>query len=379
MEESFLKKKKVEEEEDKKKRGLLFILGKRLRNGRLSFLLIAFLLTLVGLSVSTYAWFTSNFTVTVQPIDVNVSSGAGIQISTNATDWKSLLTLTDITTNKYSAAVNQVPTSAQMNPVSTVKTAYAEATTKSQGLRMYRGNITNSTTDGRMLLNSTALTDGSNSDYIAFDLFLKLDFSTSKQVYLTANTGAIGGETDTDIEYASRMGFVVQGHAASSTSAEGLQNLKGATAIKIYEPNYDVHTAYGITNASNNYPYAIPNGGSLTQTGNAAPAKYYGVKAAFTYDPSNDSAGVDLRTSGEASCTAPDKCDSTKFELVTPDITTTAGNTTRTAFMTLDPGVTKIRVYMWVEGQDIDCENNASGGQVRFSLGFTVDETEQGS
>ena len=364
MEESFLKKKKVEEE-DKKKRGLFFVIGKRMKNGRLLFLLVAFLLTLVGLSASTYAWFTSNFTVSVQEIEVNVSSGSGIQISTNATDWKSLVTLTDITTNKYAAAVNQVPASAsQMNPVSTVKSAYAEATTKSQGLKMYRGTITNSVVDGTMYLNSTELADSNegNNDYIAFDLFVKLDFSTAKQVYLTPETGIIAGSPNTHIEYAGRMGFVVQGNAPSSTSASGLQDLKGATNVLIYEPNFDVHTPNGIQNANNNYPYAV-DGVTLTETGNANPTVYYGVKSAFAYDETSESTGVPLGST-----------DSNKFEVVTPDITTAAGNTTRTSFLTLQPGVTKIRVYMWVEGQDVDCENNASGGQVKFNLGFTVDQ-----
>ena len=365
MEENFLKKKNVEKEDENKKRGLLFILGKRIRNGRLLFLIVAFLLTLVGLSASTYAWFTSNFTVSVQQIDVNVSSGSGIQISTNAVDWKSLVTLNDITTNMYSTAVNQVPTStSQMNPVSTVKTAFPEATTKSQGLKMFRGTITNSVVDGKMYLNSTQLTDGAsgNNDYVAFDLFVKLDFGSAKQVYLTPGTGIIAGNPNTHIEYAGRMAFVIQGNAPSSTAAAGLQDLKGATNILFYEPNYDVHTANGIQNANNNYPYAV-NGVTLTETGNAAPTVYYGVKSAFTYDPATESTGVILGST-----------DTNKFDQVTPDITTAAGNTTRTAFLTLQPGVTKMRVYMWVEGQDVDCENNASGGQVIFNLGFTVDE-----
>ena len=364
MEENFLKKKKVEEK-DEKKRGLLFIIGKRIKKGRLLFLLIAFLLTLVGLSASTYAWFTSNFTVSVQEIDVNVSSGSGIQISTNATDWKSLITLTDITTNKYSTAVNQVPASAsQMNPVSTVKAAYPEATTKSQGLKMFRGSITNSVVDGTMYLDSVQLTDANegNNDYIAFDLFIKLDFSAAKQVYLTGGTGIIAGNPNTHIEYAGRMGFVVQGNAPSSTSASGLQDLKGATHVLFYEPNFDVHTPNGIQNANNNYAYAV-NGVTLTETGNANPTVYYGVKSAFAYDDSDETTGVPLGST-----------DSNKFAAVTPDITTAAGNTTRTAFLTLQPGVTKVRVYMWIEGQDVDCENNASGGQVQFNLGFTVDE-----
>ena len=39
---------------------------------------------------------------------------------------------------------------------------------------------------------------------------------------------------------------------------------------------------------------------------------------------------------------------------------------------TLQPGITKIRVYMWVEGQDVDCENNASGGDLVYNLQFSA-------
>ena len=46
----------------------------------------------------------------------------------------------------------------------------------------------------------------------------------------------------------------------------------------------------------------------------------------------------------------------------------------QTNLMQLSRGVTKIRIYMWVEGQDVDCENNASGGNIEFNLGFTIVE-----
>ena len=46
----------------------------------------------------------------------------------------------------------------------------------------------------------------------------------------------------------------------------------------------------------------------------------------------------------------------------------------QTELMTLSRGVTKIRIYMWVEGQDVDCENNASGGAIQFNLGLTIVE-----
>ena len=30
-----------------------------------------------------------------------------------------------------------------------------------------------------------------------------------------------------------------------------------------------------------------------------------------------------------------------------------------------------MRIYMWIEGQDVDCENNASGGDLTFNLQFS--------
>ena len=40
---------------------------------------------------------------------------------------------------------------------------------------------------------------------------------------------------------------------------------------------------------------------------------------------------------------------------------------------TLAKGVTKLRIYMWIEGQDVDCENAASGGNVSFNLQLSLD------
>ena len=364
MDEDLILKKKEKEEEKKKKRGLLFILGTRVKKGRLLFLLVAFILTLVGLSVSTYAWFTSNFTVSVQEIDVNVSSGSGIQISTNAKDWKSIITVNDITEAAYPAAVNQVPEAGdEMNPVSTVKTVYTDATTASAGLHMYKGTIVNDVETGVMYLDSVSETDGANTDYVAFDLFIKMDFNETKRVYFTGTTGITGGDPNTNIQYAGRMGFVVQGHDESSATETALRAIKGTASspVYIYEPNYDVHTANGLANGRNNY-----NITDRTATGNATPLAYYGVKAEFAYDDEVENSGTLLNDQSPS-----------KFAAVTPDYSTVLNNDQPFDFIDLAPGVTKLRVYMWVEGQDIDCENTASGGEITFTLGFTVDGPEQ--
>ena len=45
----------------------------------------------------------------------------------------------------------------------------------------------------------------------------------------------------------------------------------------------------------------------------------------------------------------------------------------RFAFLSLTSGITKVRIYMWIEGQDVDCENNASGGSITYNLQITTE------
>jgi hypothetical protein len=41
----------------------------------------------------------------------------------------------------------------------------------------------------------------------------------------------------------------------------------------------------------------------------------------------------------------------------------------------LEAGVTKVRIYLWVEGQDVDCENAASGDDITFIIKLSLDST----
>ena len=61
----------------------------------------------------------------------------------------------------------------------------------------------------------------------------------------------------------------------------------------------------------------------------------------------------------------------TYFSSVTPDITTPDDNNANGEYKTLfnlAAGINKIRIYGWVEGQDYDCENNASGTNIKFNI-----------
>ena len=81
---------KRQRREDRKKR----------RKYRLLILLLLLLGTGTMLVTSTYAWFTSNRTVTVEDIDVNVAASGGIQVSVDGTNWKSIITNAKKHTNK---------------------------------------------------------------------------------------------------------------------------------------------------------------------------------------------------------------------------------------------------------------------------------------
>lgn len=91
------------------------------RKTNLKSMVLLLLITLVLLITASYAWFTSNQTVTVNQLEVNVQAKNGLQISVDAQNWKSVLTTQDFEDAKvsaiYAANVNQIPT--ELEPCST--------------------------------------------------------------------------------------------------------------------------------------------------------------------------------------------------------------------------------------------------------------------
>ena len=54
------------------------------------------------------------------------------------------------------------------------------------------------------------------------------------------------------------------------------------------------------------------------------------------------------------------------FKRVNVDYLTGANFTNSVSIFGLKSGITKVRVYIWLEGQDVDCENNSSVGNIDF-------------
>ena len=326
------------------------------RKGNLKYSLLLLLLLAVLLVSSTYAWFTANEVVSISTIDVNVIASNGLQISADASNWKAILQVEDITRAGATYATNKNQMPAILEPVSTA------GIVTNHYLDMYYGQAVVAEAGdnlGEYVLQATkenAEVEGAEGKYIAFDVFLRVDqpedivLSTDSNVVFKADT------TDRGIQNAARVAFLDKGTVApGSTSAQAQALDEGETAdLVIWEPNNDVHTAAAVQNANDTY-------GITTQQTGAAQIEYDGIKAAI--------AGEDVLLG---------KADATKFADyfadVDPQISTQQTMATEQPLIHLEAGITKLRIYMWVEGQDVDCENQASGSDMSFNLKFEIAE-----
>lgn len=340
---------------------------KKKKNKKLLLLLLGMVGTGIILGTSTIAWFTANKTVSVNDISVNVAAQNGIQISVDGTTWKSIVQTSDLlgATSTYADAVNQIPSSSNsLSPVSSI------GATDSDGyMEMFLGDVigqedSSSDNYGEYILTTTQESEvhGTSGSYIAFDLFFKVEQSTP--IWITANSGVTTSDVaHTGIKNATRIAFVIEGNATNGTSLSTIQALNGGTSAPVYiwEPNYDVHSSTGVTNALETY------GLTTTQTG-AARLAYSGVKADIA-----DSDDVALKV---AAGTTHSGAYPSFFSAVTPTYTTVEGFSEAIDGWTFAAGITKVRVYMWVEGQDVDCENSASGGNVTYKLQITSEDPD---
>ena len=324
---------------------------KRKKSKKIFIAILMILFTGVILTASTYAWFTANKTVTVSQIDVNVTTSEGLQISADAVNWKTVISNDDITGVTYSGNKNQLPKeTATIKPTSTI----GEIDTATGFMKMFVGTVESNDAGNYILTaqQSTETKSTTSGDFVVFDLFFQTNAAAT--IYLTSSSSVKASKTATGIQNAARVGFVVQGHAAAGTDAATIRALKsdGTVPAVIWEPNNDVHTAAAVKHAFDVYEI------STQQTG-APKLAYKGVKKDIS-----KTANVLLKST-----------ETEYFADVTPNISTTADGILPTEYkrvFDLEAGVTKVRIYMWVEGQDVDCEDNASGGAVAYNLQFST-------
>lgn len=284
------------------------------------------LVSVIALSGVSYAWFTLSPKASVGELSLNVAAAQGLQISVDGVKWTSSLVADDIKPSAYTGAVNQVP-AGDIVPVSSAA-ALADGE-----LVIYNGT----TEDGKTLTSTKATTlDGTAGNYYAFDLFFQItDASVTLQLDAGSYVKAFTNATDPQAaktSYAARVAFVNFG--AKDTAAAQYTNKTPVGDAIVWEPSATLHT-----------DGAIANGHA-----DGTAVAYKGINAEGTIDLTGTEGLADVTT-------------------IQP-IETNQATAQATDLLTLSKGINKVRVYIWLEGQDVDCINEVSGNVLKTALNF---------
>ena len=385
------------------------------------------------LAVSTYAWFIGMKRVEVSEFDINIATTEGLFLSMDGIDWKYNLDVNEATqydnnTNKLDG-VELIPLSSvgDMDSTTSRMKLYEKSslTAVPGGYRLLSAQVNNYTNQEP---NTQAYIEGDG--YVAFDLFIKNlsgdeyyidnDPDNEEAIYLNTNSSVkvadVGGVPNTGIENSLRVAFAQIGRVEGDTvdqdtitgitcadDADGAAPVTGiCRSAQIWEPNDTAHVQNAINwydksclarTAADVYSsssYTESDDGTTTcndiVNGTAYPTyaisrridvadgvNIYDGTAFNTYATNT----IDYATYAAAEDKAP-------YKLVEyPNFTDTMKNIAgaeRPQFMTLAPNsITKVRVYIYLEGQDIDNYDFAQlGAKVSVNFGFTKERYTEG-
>ncbi len=286
----------------------------------------------IVLTSSTFAWFSMAKRVEVETMELNITSPDGVQLSGNADAFTTMLTLADLkgeTTARWAAyegnennfPENLVPSSSNMYVSRSLPTFFA-------------GSI-----DDEGYINATQVASDTTSGYVAFDIFVKV--GQDQKVYWNETT--ITCDDNPDVVSAMRVALVNCGTVAAKAEASAILGVKPANAnqnrVVMYEPNSTNHTdASGYAdNATVPDLYLTSAFSRRTPTGNGR-----NIMQEAQY------AGAALGTRA------------------------TDANKASTAYFDAVTGINRVRVYLWMEGNDVDCENSVAGSTFNFNLVLTI-------
>ena len=395
------------------------------RNRKLRNLMFVCAICAIVLAASTYAWFTGLQEVKVNPFQVEIAAADSLQLSLNGTTWSETISFTDeadLKRQSYSETSVNWPkykrpgTDIEVNglvPVSTIGIFNKE---KSELKLFEKQSMTTSSGGYRLLANEINYADQNRQKgYLAFDLFVKNfsgtqyitsedpnDISSEEAIYLTPSSAVTvgeGGVQDAGIENSVRVAFAQVGRISANETTPGnitgmsCTSGSGATGIcrdaQIWEPNDTKHVTTALNWYNTSCRKRDNSSGNFLETNcetitGAVPT--YSIAKAINPNPNADKKDiVDIYdgleyngyTNNTIKETDPGFNRNELKPLVAVDtFTDTEKNfkgVDRPSFMTLAPNsITKVRVYVYIEGQDIDNFDYASVGKyIKVGFGFT--------
>ena len=392
------------------------------------------------LSASTYAWFIGMKTVSVDKFDIDIATTEGLFLSMNGKDWSYSLNPSDEET--YPSYENNANTWAPdgLIPMSTVGDMDATSSRMKLYQKASLSAVTGgyrflaSRVDNHSTKNAGGIEYNEGKGYVAFDLFIKNlsgeayyeqnDPLNEEAIYLTYNSEVKvsdnGGVANTGIENSVRVGIVqigrVIGDGSASvdavtkiTCAGGGEDADKVTGIcrnaQIWEPNDKAHVQNTINwydesclvrdgeDVNSKDSYDTGKSDTCSAVANGTAYKTYAISRDLgVADNVNIYDGLNYNKYEANTMTYEDYLDAeadgdngektsaklVDFPYFTDTMKMDKGNTRKT-FMTLAPNsITKLRVYIWIEGQDVDNYDFAQlGKQISISFGFTKERYEQ--
>ena len=378
------------------------------------------LITICALSsivfiVATYAWFIGMRTVNVSSFDVEISSTDSLLLSLDGKKWDTTVTINE-GNHKTASYTNNSNTwgGAGLIPMSSV----GEMDNTASRMMLYEKSSLTASPGGYRLMasrvnnymNKNAGGQFIEQDgYVAFDLFIRnfsgtqyltaLNEKDEEAIYLTTDSEvkvATGGVEDTGIENSVRVAFAQIGRVSGvTTNQDTITSItcaddaaKGITGIcrtaQIWEPNDKAHVDGAINwystscvarkttnDGEDGEDVTDPNSfaGECKELVDGEYRQTYAVNQAILssdnvdiYD-GTDYNGYTYSITNELLDDYDYFTDSEKLET----------GTDRDTFITLAPNsITKVRVYVYIEGQDVDNYDFASiGKKISVAFGFT--------
>ncbi len=270
------------------------------------------IVAVLALGTATYAWFTASNKGYISNIQFQATSADGIQLSTNGENWTSNLDFSDF--NITNTVLSAVSTTGAVN---------------SNGhFDMYAASLNPET--------GLFSTQGTTSGYYMLTFYIYNSGTSDITVFLNNESDVADGTVDKNTADATRIGVVKWAAMAdysdnSATMQENLAALTGDnSAISfIYEPGTTVVPYYGVN----------------------------GVAAGL--NPVDPSTTPHIIMQGQTGVPA-----------TATTVQTQLTNTT-TSLGTIGAGkVAHVELYIWIEGQDINCNNGVASGDVVINLTF---------
>jgi len=285
----------------------------------------------IVLTSSTFAWFSMAKRVEVETMQLNITSPEGIQISANTSAFTTKLTMDDFkatSTTRFKADDDNTNHFPEVLSPSSCAFLQSAATLP----KFFTGSINDA---GKA--SATAVTDATGG-YVVFDLFVKLGSATT--VFFGDST--VTCTDNADVPTAMRIAVVNCGGSEDKTAAKAITSgikMNGYNgSIVVYEPDAKNHTeASGATDGTAVATRPISDACSNQTPGGA-----------------NKNIITNNTYTSNYACTNAD--DSTK---------------SNAAFSAI-AGINRIRVYIWMEGNDVDCANDVAGSTIDVNLIFTI-------